>query len=588
MNKLWLFLILFLAPIVGLGQSMSVTATLTDPDGSVWFNGSCSIQVYNETSVPFQYQGTIIPLAPACAISNTGVLNATMYNTNTLFPLGAQYQITACSNSSAPCTVFITPVTASNQTTLFSSFLKAPRFNAIYGSFGYLDAEVNNAANGSYYYNVTLSAFRQYNGSSWATIGSGGGGGLSSFTSSSLVPLFSTSLGSSPTTSPALTFSPFTAAQNVFLAGPTSGGTGAYSFRAIVVGDIPTLNQNTTGTASNLSGTPSLPNGTTATTQTTGDATTKLATDAFVGTAVSTAQALDLLKANNLSDVASNSTAATNVTTFIKTQTGCTTSGFVWVPASGTCVAQSGGSSGISGLTTGQVGIAGSATTLTSSKALAGSGAGITTGPSSGVTAADVAVFTGTGGQITDGALPAASIVTLTGTQSVTNKTVSASTVTATSMCFSTNCATGFQGTGTSVNLLTATGTFVSGDCVTINSTLNAVDAGAPCGSGGGGGGTTATLFGVSGTTSVACLSATCTNLRGEWQVVAGSSGPTGVVANMDWTATSTAYVCQVTQNGGATNYGLGNTIATTTSMSITADNSVTGATFNFSYICTP
>lgn len=43
---------------------------------------------------------------------------------------------------------------------------------------------------------------------------------------------------------------------------------------------------NGAGTASNLSGTPALPNGTTATTQTAGDNTTKLATDAFVTTAV--------------------------------------------------------------------------------------------------------------------------------------------------------------------------------------------------------------------------------------------------------------------------------------------------------------
>lgn len=45
---------------------------------------------------------------------------------------------------------------------------------------------------------------------------------------------------------------------------------------------IATLNQNTTGTAANLSGTPALPNGTTAVTQAGGDNTTLLATDAFV------------------------------------------------------------------------------------------------------------------------------------------------------------------------------------------------------------------------------------------------------------------------------------------------------------------
>ncbi|MGC2424131.1 MAG: carbohydrate binding domain-containing protein [Nitrospirota bacterium] len=44
---------------------------------------------------------------------------------------------------------------------------------------------------------------------------------------------------------------------------------------------FPTLNQNTTGTAAGLSGTPALPNGTTATTQTSGDNSTKLATTAY-------------------------------------------------------------------------------------------------------------------------------------------------------------------------------------------------------------------------------------------------------------------------------------------------------------------
>lgn len=47
---------------------------------------------------------------------------------------------------------------------------------------------------------------------------------------------------------------------------------------------FPTLNQNTSGTAANLSGTPALPNGTTATTQAAADNSTKLATTAYVDT----------------------------------------------------------------------------------------------------------------------------------------------------------------------------------------------------------------------------------------------------------------------------------------------------------------
>jgi len=51
----------------------------------------------------------------------------------------------------------------------------------------------------------------------------------------------------------------------------------------------PTFNQNTTGTAANLSGTPALPNGTTATTQSPADDSTKIATTEYVDTAVENA-----------------------------------------------------------------------------------------------------------------------------------------------------------------------------------------------------------------------------------------------------------------------------------------------------------
>jgi uncharacterized cupin superfamily protein len=49
-----------------------------------------------------------------------------------------------------------------------------------------------------------------------------------------------------------------------------------------IAANFPTLNQNTTGTAANLSGTPTVPNGTAATTQACSDTSTKLATDGYV------------------------------------------------------------------------------------------------------------------------------------------------------------------------------------------------------------------------------------------------------------------------------------------------------------------
>ena len=69
---------------------------------------------------------------------------------------------------------------------------------------------------------------------------------------------------------------------------------------------FPTLNQNTTGTASNVSGTPALPNGTTATTQAGSDNSTKLATTAYADTAAAAGGATAAL--DNLASVAINTT----------------------------------------------------------------------------------------------------------------------------------------------------------------------------------------------------------------------------------------------------------------------------------------
>jgi hypothetical protein len=71
-------------------------------------------------------------------------------------------------------------------------------------------------------------------------------------------------------------------------AGISSAAT-APVWSALVSGDIPNNAANTSGTAANLSGTPALPNGTTATTQTASDASTKIATDAFVQNAIDAA-----------------------------------------------------------------------------------------------------------------------------------------------------------------------------------------------------------------------------------------------------------------------------------------------------------
>lgn len=85
----------------------------------------------------------------------------------------------------------------------------------------------------------------------WTTFNSKGSGSVTSVALSDSTNTFTIS-GSPITTSGTLTLTGFQSQlQSTFLAGPSSGS-GAASFRVIVAGDIPTLNQNTTGTAANI------------------------------------------------------------------------------------------------------------------------------------------------------------------------------------------------------------------------------------------------------------------------------------------------------------------------------------------------
>lgn len=103
--------------------------------------------------------------------------------------------------------------------------------------FQNLSANPGSPLEGRYYWNTSTKALRIYNGTIWIEIGTGTGT-VTSFSAGNLSPLFTTSVATA-TTTPALTFSLSNAAQNSVFAGPSSGGTGAPSFRALVQADIP-------------------------------------------------------------------------------------------------------------------------------------------------------------------------------------------------------------------------------------------------------------------------------------------------------------------------------------------------------------
>ena len=101
---------------------------------------------------------------------------------------------------------------------------------------------------------------------SWAAPSGGGGGGSGSGTVTS-VTFTGDGIFLSNTPSAAVTSSGTVAASvksqsaNQFLAGPTTGSAATPTFRSIVANDIPTLNQNTTGTAATVTGIVAVTNG---------------------------------------------------------------------------------------------------------------------------------------------------------------------------------------------------------------------------------------------------------------------------------------------------------------------------------------
>lgn len=97
----------------------------------------------------------------------------------------------------------------------------------------------------------------------------------------------------------------------------------------------------------------------------------------------------------------------------------------------------------------------------------------------------------------------------------------------------------------------------------------------------------TATPTPGSGVTSVTCNTASCTNLRGTFTVVGGSF-TTGTAFALAWPTTTTAYVCEVSQNGGISLFGVGNSVATATGMNVTVANTIAASTLVINYSCRP
>lgn len=148
--------------LVSVARATVVTATVTDTDSQTWNNGTFAITLVNPRP-DIQPSVNGVPLTPNQLqqkgwLSGGGVLNVTLVDNTTISPVGTQWGFSICPNASASCGSGNQAVAGTTQdlSSYIDSFIKAPRFGAFLGAYGYADIEITIVPNnGAMYYNVT-------------------------------------------------------------------------------------------------------------------------------------------------------------------------------------------------------------------------------------------------------------------------------------------------------------------------------------------------------------------------------------------------------------------------------------------------
>lgn len=239
----WFLLFAFAVPLAA--QITSLTATITDSTSQAWANGSYSIQFLPVPNRPNNYSWQGAPFVPQLytgAMDGTGTLSVTLPDNNTITPAGTQWQFTLCSNTSAPCTTLLTPVTGASEdlSSFFSSRVTAPSIftSAIPRAYSAAEVTLPPPNQGGAYYNVTANQACFWTGSVFYCLAAGGTVSSVGFSLPTSVFICT---GSPVTSSGTITCAFGNQVANSVFAGPVSGGPGVPSFRALAADDIPSL-----------------------------------------------------------------------------------------------------------------------------------------------------------------------------------------------------------------------------------------------------------------------------------------------------------------------------------------------------------
>lgn len=241
MRKLFAICSLLLG-ISALGQTTAVTATLQDSNGQLWANGSYTITFVPTPGIPgpFYWQGNVFaPQVYRGSMNGSGVLSVTLPDNFTITPSGSQWSFVLCSNTSAPCSTIVVPVTGTTEdfSSTFSSRITPPMLFSAPMPRAYSSAEIYTPPpnQGGQYFNVGNSIPYFWNGTTWINLGG-------TVTSIGLtLPSLFTCTGSPVTTEGTIVCDLANQNANTVFAGPSSGSPAAPTFRALTTADISSL-----------------------------------------------------------------------------------------------------------------------------------------------------------------------------------------------------------------------------------------------------------------------------------------------------------------------------------------------------------
>jgi hypothetical protein len=182
MRKIILALGLLLCAAGARGQSTTVSGQVTDAGSQSWNSGVCQFQFVPNPQIPtfpsYTWTGGTLPQVVPCTMNGSGAYSVSVPSSTAISPGGSKWILQVTPNATSPS--FSTPattITGGTQTLNVTPPAIAITWSNPPGAQinAYSDAEIIGAPKGAQYFNVTIGFTRFWNGTVWATQGSGSG-----------------------------------------------------------------------------------------------------------------------------------------------------------------------------------------------------------------------------------------------------------------------------------------------------------------------------------------------------------------------------------------------------------------------------